>query len=248
MSDETRVPHDPGTTGDPAPADTAARRPGVSRRAVLKGGGAAGLAAALAGATVGTAAGAAARPGRRPEIVPGAQPGDGAADLVLVNGRIHTMDGAGTVAAAASIRDARFASVGHAAPARGPGTRVINLHGRTVVPGIIDNHNHIVLMGNRPGYHTPLENAASIADIQDTINDRAAGIPDGAWITTIGGFHRNQADPFSPYRRRRQGRPRRGARPLNESAPPAPVQGARHPPLRGRRIPDRRRQREHQIQ
>ena len=35
-----------------------------------------------------------------------------------------------------------------------------------VVPGIIDNHNHIVLMGNRPGHHTPLENARSIADVQ----------------------------------------------------------------------------------
>ncbi|HET9346565.1 MAG TPA: amidohydrolase family protein, partial [Candidatus Limnocylindrales bacterium] len=68
----------------------------------------------------------------------------------------------------------------------------------TVVPGIIDNHNHIVLMGNRPGYHTPLENAYSIADIQDTYADRSAGIPDGAWITTIGGFHRNQ---FAPDRR-----------------------------------------------
>jgi predicted amidohydrolase YtcJ len=69
---------------------------------------------------------------------------------------------------------------------------VIDLQGRTVVPGLIDNHNHIVLMGNRPGYHTPLENASSIRDVQETVAARATGIPRGSWITTIGGFHRNQ--------------------------------------------------------
>jgi predicted amidohydrolase YtcJ len=72
---------------------------------------------------------------------------------------------------------------------------VIDLKGRTVVPGIIDNHNHIVLMGNRPGYHTPLENAFSIRDVQETFAARAKGIPRGAWITTIGGFHRNHLVP-----------------------------------------------------
>jgi hypothetical protein len=65
----------------------------------------------------------------------------------------------------------------------------VNLKGRTVVPGIIDNHNHIVLMGNRPGFHTPLENANSIAEVQATLAARAAGVPSGEWITTIGGFN-----------------------------------------------------------
>jgi len=50
-------------------------------------------------------------------------------------------------------------------------------------------------MGNRPGYHTPLENAASIRDVQETLAARAKGLPAGAWITTIGGFHRNQLVP-----------------------------------------------------
>ena len=61
----------------------------------------------------------------------------------------------------------------------------------SVVPGIIDNHNHIVAMGNRPGYHTPLENATSIADVQSIIAAHVKGAPKGVWITTIGGFHRN---------------------------------------------------------
>jgi predicted amidohydrolase YtcJ len=114
-------------------------------------------------------------------------------DLVLINGRIHTMDRDNTIAAQVAIRNGRFSVIGGEAPASG--ARVIDLKGRTVVPGIIDNHNHIILMGNRPGYHTPLENASSIKDIQEIVAARAAGIPPGGWITTIGGFHRNQLVP-----------------------------------------------------
>ncbi|HEX6337158.1 MAG TPA: amidohydrolase family protein, partial [Jiangellaceae bacterium] len=151
----------------------------ISRREVFRTGAAAGVAAALTGAGAGSA---------------GAAPPGGSADdgtVTLVNGKIHTMDADNTVAKAVAIRNGRIVSVGDSAANPGPGGKVINLHGRTVVPGVIDNHNHIVLMGNRPGYHTPLENAYSIADIQQIYAARAAGIPAGAWITTIGGFHIN---------------------------------------------------------
>jgi predicted amidohydrolase YtcJ len=127
---------------------------------------------------------------------------NGEADVVLVNGRIHTMDAQNTVVSSVSIKDGRFLEVGREARTqRGSRTRVIDLRGRTVVPGIIDNHNHIVLMGNRPGYHTPLENALSIQDVQQIYAARAAGLPNrDAWITTIGGFHTNHlyATPGNP--------------------------------------------------
>src|SRR6266853_7040562 len=118
-------------------------------------------------------------------------PSDDAPDIVFVNGKIHTMDDDNTVASDVSIRDGRFVEIGHVSRGRhGADTKVIDLRGRTVVPGIIDNHNHIVLMGNRPGFHTPLENASSIPDVQAIYAARAAGIPDrDAWITTLGGFH-----------------------------------------------------------
>jgi predicted amidohydrolase YtcJ len=116
---------------------------------------------------------------------------------VFVNGRIHTMDSRNTIANTVSIVNGRFSAVGSSAPRPGPGIRLIDLKGRTVVPGIVDNHNHIVLMGNRPGYHTPLENAFSIRDVQETLAARAKSIPRGAWITTIGGFHRNHLVPLS---------------------------------------------------
>ena len=118
-------------------------------------------------------------------------------ELVLINGRIHTMDRNNTIVQWVSIRDGRFRTVGGATPRGGPGVRTIDLKGHTAIPGIIDNHNHIVLMGNRPGYHTPLENAFSIHDVQETFAARAKGIPPGAWITTIGGFHRNHLVPLN---------------------------------------------------
>jgi hypothetical protein len=171
-----------------------AEREGLSRRELIGAGAAAGVAAAFGCATTGPAAapGGPASPAAAQAGAAGAAP-----DLVLVDGRIHTMDRSNTVATTVSIADGRFLTVGGRAPAPGPGTRVIDLKGRTVVPGIIDNHNHIVLMGNRPGYHTPLENAASIRDVQETIAARAKAIPRGAWITTIGGFHRNHLVPPS---------------------------------------------------
>lgn len=164
------------------------RKNGLSRRQLLGAGAAAGVAAAfgLPDAQQAAAAG---------QVTQAPAQDSAGAELVLINGRIHTMDGNDTVVSTVTIRTGRFAAVGGAAPKPARGLRVVDLKGHTVVPGIIDNHNHVVLMGNRPGYHTPLEHAASIADVQETIAARAKGIPSGAWITTIGGFHRNQLVP-----------------------------------------------------
>src|SRR5262245_6353469 len=62
-----------------------------------------------------------------------------AEELVLINGRVHTMDRNNAVVQTVSMRNGRFVTVGGVAPRRGPGVRIIDLKGRTVVPGIIDN-------------------------------------------------------------------------------------------------------------
>jgi len=115
--------------------------------------------------------------------------------LVLTNGRIHTMDAANTIATSVTIRNGRFVSV-NAAPAAGPGIRVIDLGGRTVVPGLVEPHIHIVSLANRPGYHTILENTASIREVQEALAARRKDVPPGApnttWITSMGGWHPNQ--------------------------------------------------------
>lgn len=116
---------------------------------------------------------------------------EGAPDLILRNGRIHTMDGSGTVADAVAIRGGRIQAVGEVAEA-GPGTRVVDLDGRTVVPGLIEPHIHVVSLYNRPGYHTILENTRNLAEIQEALRQRRQDVPEGGWITSMGGFHPNQ--------------------------------------------------------
>jgi predicted amidohydrolase YtcJ len=122
-----------------------------------------------------------------------ADPCIGARDLHLTNGRFVTMDGRGSTATEVTIQDGRFTAVGPRGNQRlSPCTREINLRGRTVVPGLIDNHNHIVLLGIRPGYHTPLEGTASIAEVQAVLKARAKGVPTSGFITSMGGWNQAQ--------------------------------------------------------
>src|SRR5882762_3365236 len=117
--------------------------------------------------------------------------------LRLVNGKIHTMDKSDSIVSSVLIKDGKFAAVGHRRGDDGGDecAHTINLHGRTVVPGIIDSHNHIILLGLRPGRDTRLENANSIAEALATLTARAKEVQSGEWITSIGGFSRNQFFP-----------------------------------------------------
>src|SRR5262245_21342386 len=113
--------------------------------------------------------------------------------LRLVNGRIHTMDANDQIVSSVLIKNGKFAAVGHGkGNDDGDCARTINLRGRTAVPGIIDSHNHIVLLGLRPGRDARLENANSIAEALATLSARAAEVQPGEWVTSIGGFSRNQ--------------------------------------------------------
>ena len=117
----------------------------------------------------------------------------GSRDLRLTNGRIVTMDSRNSIVSEVTILNGRFAAVG---PARDlkltPCTKTINLAGRTVVPGLIDNHNHIVLLGLRPGHDLRLETAANIAEVQAAIKARASQLPAGEFITAMGGWNQAQ--------------------------------------------------------
>ncbi len=171
---------------------------GISRRDLFKAGAAAGLGAAL------PTAASANQPGG---------PQSGGDDLTLVNGRIHTLDDKNTIVSAVAIRNGRFISVGNAANP-GPGAKVINLRGRTVIPGIVEGHVHVVSLANRPGYHVPLEMTTTIRELQEALAARRPGVPEGQWITSMGGWH-----PFQWVDVRR--RPTRAE--LDEAVPDRPV-------------------------
>ena len=116
--------------------------------------------------------------------------------IALVNGRIHTMNLAANAASAVvsnvTLRNGRFITVGGPVPKAAPNVQLIDLRGHTVVPGIIEPHVHIVSLANRPGYHTILENTTSIREVQEALAARRKDAPEGAWITSMGGWHPNQ--------------------------------------------------------
>src|SRR5262249_19019652 len=113
----------------------------------------------------------------------------GARDVKLVNGRIHTLDARNSIVSSVTIKDGKFTAVGHGPGSDGgPCTRVIDLRGHTAVPGLVDNHNHFLLLGLRPGHDTPLETAASIADVRAAIRARARTVKPGEFITAMGGW------------------------------------------------------------
>jgi len=159
---------------------------GISRRDVLKAGAATGAAAAVVGLAA-TSASASGRGGGRDHDEP--------ERIRLVNGRIHTMDPDNPVVSSVTIENGRFIQVGRKGN-RGSGrdTTTINLKRRTVVPGIIDAHNHIVLVGNRPGHHVLVEHVFTLPDALEVYKDFAKGVPAGEWITTIGPISAQQFD------------------------------------------------------
>ncbi|HLQ76568.1 MAG TPA: amidohydrolase family protein, partial [Terriglobia bacterium] len=111
-------------------------------------------------------------------------------DLRFTNGRIVTLDRQNTTATEVTIQNGKFDTIGPLGNrAVSPCTKVVNLGGRTVVPGLVDNHNHIVLLGLRPGHDTRLETASSIAEVQAIIKTRAAKVPAGEFITAMGGWN-----------------------------------------------------------
>jgi predicted amidohydrolase YtcJ len=166
----------PASDGNPRGAGE-----GMSRRTFLVGGAAVGMAAAGLGSGTGFA-----RP--LPQARGGASASVGGRvpqDLALVNGKIYTMDGSTRVVSQALIQNGRFTAVGNNAPAP-RGVKAVDLKGHTVVPGLIDAHNHIVLVGNRPGRHVLLEDVFTLPDVVKRYQSKTAETPPGEFITTIG--------------------------------------------------------------
>jgi predicted amidohydrolase YtcJ len=113
-----------------------------------------------------------------------------AADLVLYNGKIVTVDRAFSVVEAVAARDGRLVAVGGNDEVRrlaGSGTRVVDLGGRFVVPAFMDNHVHGLLAGlDAPevGAKVNIATSQSIAEILAAIGRRARETPPGEWIGT----------------------------------------------------------------
>ena len=114
---------------------------------------------------------------------------DAADSLTLVNGNIVTLDARGSVARELAVEHGRVVEVGRKVRRTG---RVVNLEGATVVPGLIDSHQHFMRACHNPGHETrDIESATSVAELQQALEDKAAQVPAGEFLTCIGGWNRN---------------------------------------------------------
>jgi predicted amidohydrolase YtcJ len=140
-----------------------------------------------AAGTVGTLGNAARAQERGGLLVMPASAGRGPADFVLKNGKIITVDAAFSIAQSIVIAGDRIVAVGpDAAMAAhiGATTRVIDLQGKTVVPGLTDGHAHMDREALRNVFPA-LGRVRSIRDIQDRIAELARGKSAGEWIVTM---------------------------------------------------------------
>ena len=118
-------------------------------------------------------------------------------DLLLHNGRFTTLDRANPVADAVAIRDGRFLRVGRredVLPLAGPATRVVDLQGRAVLPGLIDNHLHIIRGGLNFNLELRWDGVRSLADAMAMLRQQVAITPAPQWVRVVGGFTEHQFD------------------------------------------------------
>lgn len=125
------------------------------------------------------------------------------ADLVLIKGKVVTVDRKGTVAEAVAVRDNKIVKVGTTKQIKnlaGKGTKIIDLRGRTVLPGMMDPHVHMIAdaakaldtdtLDCRDFYHPEIR---SLEDILEIIRRHAEKVPKDQWVKAEG-------SPMQPFR------------------------------------------------
>jgi predicted amidohydrolase YtcJ len=121
-------------------------------------------------------------------------------DLVLLNGRLFTLDAESTVAQAVAVKDGCIVAVGEDAEIQamaGPHTQRTALGGRTVIPGIFDSHNHLLEVGSKLSM-IRLDECQSPEEMMELVRQRAKDTPPGEWIVGQGWNEANFVDGRLP--------------------------------------------------
>ncbi|MDX1581628.1 MAG: amidohydrolase, partial [Alphaproteobacteria bacterium] len=116
------------------------------------------------------------------------------ADIIYENGVVLSMDGENSIAAAFAVSGERIAGVGsnwYVSAWKGQGTRIVDLKGKTVVPGFIDAHGHFPEAGVIALYRAdlrspPMGSVKSLEDVHAVLAEKAAQTPPGEWIVGVG--------------------------------------------------------------
>ncbi len=127
------------------------------------------------------------------------------ADLILTNGKIVTVDERFTIVQAVAVRGDRILAAGSnpsVAQLAGPNTRRIDLRGRTVIPGLIDNHMHLLRAAATWTREVRLDGVESRKQAIEMLRERAKKEGPGGWVYTMGGWtHHQFADDPRPFTR-----------------------------------------------
>src|SRR6201996_3481105 len=116
-------------------------------------------------------------------------------DLILTNGKFTTLDRTKPQASAVAITEGKFVAVGDARevmPLAGSGTKVIDLKGQRVLPGLIDNHLHIIRGGLNFNMELRWDGVRSLADAMAMLRKQVAITPPPQWVRVVGGFTEHQ--------------------------------------------------------
>ena len=116
-------------------------------------------------------------------------------DLIVTNGRIRTLDARSSEAAGLAVKDGRIIAVGEVAHLAGPATEVVDLGGRTVLPGIHDGHMHLAMWAaNRPELSLDLAEVTSVTDIVEAVAGRVGEKAAGEWVKGHGWYEARIAE------------------------------------------------------
>jgi predicted amidohydrolase YtcJ len=116
-------------------------------------------------------------------------------DLILHRGLFTTLDRSNPHAEAVAIKDGKFTAVGRANEVMalaGPNTKIIDLHGKRVLPGLIDNHCHIIRGGLNFNLELRWDGVRSLADAMAMLKAQVAITPAPQWVRVVGGFTEHQ--------------------------------------------------------
>ncbi|TWC71605.1 amidohydrolase [Herbaspirillum sp. SJZ099] len=116
-------------------------------------------------------------------------------DIIFHNARITTLDRSRPVATALAIQAGRFTAVGsdeEVLTLAGAGTRVVNLKRRHVLPGLFDNHTHVVRGGLNYNMELRWDGVRSLADAMEMLRRQVAVTPAPQWVRVVGGFTEHQ--------------------------------------------------------
>ncbi|GHO82674.1 hypothetical protein KSZ_06800 [Dictyobacter formicarum] len=114
------------------------------------------------------------------------------ADLLLVNGKIATLNAQRPFVSSLAIKDGRFLVVGNERETleyKGNQTQVIDLQGRTVIPGLNDSHIHVIRGGLNYTMELRWDGVPSLADALRMLKEQAQRTPPPQWVRVIGGWN-----------------------------------------------------------